>query len=64
MSDDVEFRCFIGNLSWSTSDRDLKDAFEKFGHLIEAKVTLHHLLTFAVIFIAFTFGLLVNINLC
>ncbi|KAL3515574.1 hypothetical protein ACH5RR_022476 [Cinchona calisaya] len=40
MSDDVEYRCFIGNLSWETSDRVLKSAFEKFGHLIEAKVVV------------------------
>ncbi|CDO97493.1 unnamed protein product [Coffea canephora] len=40
MSDVAEYRCFIGNLSWSTSDRGLKDAFEKFGHLIEAKVVM------------------------
>ncbi|GFP98658.1 glycine-rich RNA-binding protein rz1a [Phtheirospermum japonicum] len=40
MSGDAEFRCFVGGLSWSTSDRDLKDAFEKFGHLLEAKVVL------------------------
>uniref|UniRef100_A0A5B7BVN2 Putative glycine-rich RNA-binding protein RZ1A n=1 Tax=Davidia involucrata TaxID=16924 RepID=A0A5B7BVN2_DAVIN len=40
MSDDVEYRCFIGGLSWSTSDRDLKEVFEKFGHLLEAKVVL------------------------
>lgn len=39
MSDDVEYRCFIGGLSWSTSDRALKDAFSKFGHLLDAKVT-------------------------
>ncbi|KVI01804.1 Nucleotide-binding, alpha-beta plait [Cynara cardunculus var. scolymus] len=39
MSDDVEYRCFIGGLSWSTSDRALKDAFAKFGHLLDAKVT-------------------------
>lgn len=38
MGDQDEFRCFIGNLSWSTSDRGLKQAFEKFGHLVEAKV--------------------------
>ncbi|CAK9159355.1 unnamed protein product, partial [Ilex paraguariensis] len=36
MSEDIEYRCFIGGLSWSTSDRDLKKAFEKFGHLLEA----------------------------
>ncbi|KZV38036.1 glycine-rich RNA-binding protein 10 [Dorcoceras hygrometricum] len=40
MSDDVEYRCFIGGLSWSTSDRVLKEAFEKFGHLREAKVVI------------------------
>ncbi|KAL7235880.1 hypothetical protein ACSBR1_019209 [Camellia fascicularis] len=40
MSDEVEYRCFVGGLSWSTSDRDLKDAFEKFGHLLEAKVAV------------------------
>ncbi|KAI3702057.1 hypothetical protein L6452_27673 [Arctium lappa] len=40
MSDDVEYRCFIGGLSWSTSDRALKDAFAKFGHLLDAKVVL------------------------
>ncbi|XP_057976646.1 glycine-rich RNA-binding protein RZ1A [Malania oleifera] len=40
MSEEAEYRCFIGNLSWSTSDRHLKDAFEKFGHLLEAKVVV------------------------
>lgn len=40
MSDDAEYRCFIGGLSWSTSDRGLKEAFEKFGHLLEAKVVV------------------------
>ncbi|XWS48012.1 hypothetical protein CRYUN_Cryun13aG0035500 [Craigia yunnanensis] len=40
MPEDVEYRCFIGNLSWSTSDRRLKDAFEKFGNLLEAKVAV------------------------
>ncbi|KAE8736252.1 Glycine-rich RNA-binding protein RZ1A [Hibiscus syriacus] len=35
-----EYRCLIGNLSWSTSDRGLKDAFEKFGNLLEAKVAV------------------------
>lgn len=38
MSDKPEYRCFIGGLTWSTSDRGLKDAFAKFGHLVEAKV--------------------------
>ncbi|GLT43574.1 hypothetical protein SLA2020_175130 [Shorea laevis] len=40
MSEEVEYRCFVGGLSWSTSDRGLKDAFEKFGHLLEAKVVV------------------------
>ncbi|KAK1569096.1 hypothetical protein Q3G72_032444 [Acer saccharum] len=40
MSEEIEYRCFIGGLSWSTSDRGLKDAFEKFGHLLEAKVVI------------------------
>lgn len=38
MVEDSEYRCFIGNLSWSTSDQILKDAFGKFGNLVEAKV--------------------------
>ncbi|XP_016504624.1 glycine-rich RNA-binding protein RZ1A isoform X2 [Nicotiana tabacum] len=37
MGEDAEYRCFIGNLSWSTSDRGLKDAFRKFGNLLDAK---------------------------
>jgi len=40
MGDVDEYRCFVGSLSWSTTDRDLRDAFEKFGRLIEAKVIL------------------------
>ncbi|XP_073028469.1 glycine-rich RNA-binding protein RZ1A-like [Primulina eburnea] len=40
MTDEVEYRCFVGNLSWSTSDRGLKAAFEKFGNLLEAKVVI------------------------
>ncbi|KAK5771525.1 hypothetical protein PVK06_047741 [Gossypium arboreum] len=40
MSEDIEYRCFIGNLSWATTDRGLKDAFEKFGNLLDAKVAV------------------------
>ncbi|KAJ0976623.1 hypothetical protein J5N97_012097 [Dioscorea zingiberensis] len=40
MADDMEFRCFIGGLSWSTSDKGLREAFEKFGRLTEAKVVV------------------------
>ncbi|KAL6515422.1 Glycine-rich RNA-binding protein rz1a [Orobanche hederae] len=38
MADQDEYRCFIGNLSWSTSDKVLKQAFEKYGHIVDAKV--------------------------
>lgn len=37
---DLEYRCFIGGLSWSTRDDDLRDAFDKFGRLNEAKVVV------------------------
>ncbi|XP_009129506.1 glycine-rich RNA-binding protein RZ1A isoform X3 [Brassica rapa] len=40
MSEEAEYRCFIGGLAWATSDRGLRDAFEKYGHLTEAKVVL------------------------
>ncbi|KAJ4953901.1 hypothetical protein NE237_030733 [Protea cynaroides] len=40
MAEEVEYRCFIGGLSWSTSDRGLKKAFDKFGNLVEAKVVV------------------------
>ncbi|CAJ2678048.1 unnamed protein product [Trifolium pratense] len=40
MSDEDEYRCFVGGLAWSTSDRKLKDTFEKFGKLTEAKVVV------------------------
>lgn len=40
MSDDAEYRCFVGGLSWSTSDQVLKEEFEKFGRLVDAKVTI------------------------
>ncbi|KAF1868517.1 hypothetical protein Lal_00008326 [Lupinus albus] len=43
MSDVEEYRCFIGGLAWSTSDRKLKDAFDKFGKLIDAKVVVDKL---------------------
>ncbi|RZC68926.1 hypothetical protein C5167_032032 [Papaver somniferum] len=48
MSEPVEYRCFIGGLSWSTSDRGLKSAFEKYGNLVEAK----HALTWADVFLS------------
>jgi RNA recognition motif-containing protein len=39
MAEAEDYRCFIGNLSWSTTEESLRDAFEKFGNLTEAKVT-------------------------
>lgn len=40
MSTEAEFRCFVGGLSWSTSQRDLEEAFRPFGNLLEAKVVV------------------------
>ncbi|GMH22289.1 hypothetical protein Nepgr_024132 [Nepenthes gracilis] len=40
MGEVEDYRCFVGSLSWSTTDRGLKEAFEKFGRLVEAKVVL------------------------
>jgi RNA recognition motif-containing protein len=31
-------KLFVGSLSWNTTDRDLADAFAKFGEITEAKV--------------------------
>eukprot|EP01018_Ginkgo_biloba_P009867 Gb_03401 [translate_table: standard] len=35
----TEYRCFIGGLSWTTSDRTLEDAFRRFGTIVEAKAS-------------------------
>ncbi|KAJ3683457.1 hypothetical protein LUZ60_013684 [Juncus effusus] len=40
MSDAEEYRCFIGNLSWTTTDSSLEDAFSKFGKISDAKVVM------------------------
>lgn len=40
MSEEPEYRCFIGGLAWATSDRSLKEAFDKYGKLVEAKVCI------------------------
>ncbi|CAD5163549.1 glycine-rich RNA-binding protein RZ1A-like [Musa acuminata AAA Group] len=40
MSEPEEYSCFIGSLSWTTTDGGLKEAFQKFGHLTKAKVIL------------------------
>ena len=31
-------KLFVGGLSWSTTDQDLQQAFERFGEVTEAKV--------------------------
>lgn len=38
MAEVEEFRCFVGGLSWSTTDKGLEDAFRNFGNVLEAKV--------------------------
>lgn len=43
MAEEPEYRCFIGGLAWSTSDRGLKEAFDKYGKLVEAKVVIDKL---------------------
>ncbi|XP_047334539.1 glycine-rich RNA-binding protein RZ1A isoform X2 [Impatiens glandulifera] len=40
MGEADEYRCFIGGLAWATTDRGLKDAFDKYGHLLEARVAV------------------------
>lgn len=63
MIDQDEYRCFIGNLSWSTSDRDLKEAFKKFDHLLDAKVNSFHLYTNSGHKVAIFFHLYTNSHL-
>ncbi|KAH6558630.1 hypothetical protein KP509_1Z053200 [Ceratopteris richardii] len=41
MAVEVEHRCFIGGLSWETTDRDLESAFRPFGNILEAKVVMN-----------------------
>ncbi|KAJ7229583.1 hypothetical protein O6H91_Y459500 [Diphasiastrum complanatum] len=35
---DQEFRCFVGGLSWNTTNRGLEAAFRSYGSIIEAEV--------------------------
>ncbi|WP_205683534.1 RNA-binding protein, partial [Acinetobacter baumannii] len=35
---DVEFRCFVGGLAWSTDDRSLQEAFSPYGEVVESKI--------------------------
>ncbi|KAK9126590.1 hypothetical protein Scep_015436 [Stephania cephalantha] len=38
MASKVENRIFVGGLSWETSDRDLEDAFGRYGKIVEAQL--------------------------
>lgn len=38
MAEAEEFRCFVGGLSWNTTDKGLEDEFRHFGSVLEAKV--------------------------
>ncbi|XP_076884604.1 31 kDa ribonucleoprotein, chloroplastic-like [Bidens hawaiensis] len=38
MSDHVGYCCFVGGLSWSTTDKSLFEAFVRFGYVLDAKV--------------------------
>ncbi|MQL78906.1 hypothetical protein Taro_011334 [Colocasia esculenta] len=40
MGSKEEIRIFVGGLSWETTDRDLEDAFSRFGKVTEAQVML------------------------
>ncbi|MQL78907.1 hypothetical protein Taro_011335 [Colocasia esculenta] len=40
MGSKEEIRIFVGGLSWETTDRDLEDAFSRFGKVIEAQIML------------------------
>ncbi|CAA3030862.1 glycine-rich RNA-binding GRP1A-like [Olea europaea subsp. europaea] len=35
---DVEYRCFVGGLAWSTSNESLEQAFSQFGVVIDSKI--------------------------
>ncbi|KAF6171478.1 hypothetical protein GIB67_018002 [Kingdonia uniflora] len=40
MAGKLENRIFVGGLSWETTDRQLEDAFSRFGKIIEAQIML------------------------
>ncbi|KAI8008254.1 Glycine-rich RNA-binding protein blt801 [Camellia lanceoleosa] len=35
---DVEYKCFVGGLAWTTDDQSLERAFSQFGEVIESKI--------------------------
>lgn len=46
MAEAEEFRCFVGGLSWNTTDKGLEEEFRHFGNVLEAKVIIHYLVCF------------------
>ena len=39
MAETEEFRCFVGGLSWNTTDKGLEEEFRHFGNVLEAKAS-------------------------
>lgn len=37
---DVEYRCFVGGLAWSTDDVSLERAFSAYGEIVDSKVQI------------------------
>ncbi|KAG5526645.1 hypothetical protein RHGRI_032795 [Rhododendron griersonianum] len=35
---DVEYRCFVGGLAWTTDDQALERAFSQYGEVLESKI--------------------------
>ncbi|GAT75097.1 RNP-1 like RNA-binding protein, partial [Microbacterium sp. HM58-2] len=35
---DVEYRCFVGGLAWTTDSHTLEQAFSSYGEIIDSKV--------------------------
>ncbi|KAL6963863.1 Cinnamyl-alcohol dehydrogenase Flavonol reductase/cinnamoyl-CoA reductase, partial [Sarracenia purpurea var. burkii] len=38
MAAEVEYRCFVGGLAWTTDDQSLERAFSQFGEVVESKI--------------------------
>uniref|UniRef100_A0A6N2KJH4 RRM domain-containing protein n=1 Tax=Salix viminalis TaxID=40686 RepID=A0A6N2KJH4_SALVM len=38
MSAKIEYRCFVGGLSWATTDQILHEAFSQYGEIIDSKI--------------------------
>lgn len=41
MAGKEDFRIFVGGLSWDVTERQLESAFQRFGKVHEAQVTLN-----------------------